>query len=526
MKRIIFSLIAVIGFFGFVSLSQAAITFDAGFLGTAGNGNAVDPQDVDIVVANDNSAVILTVYTSNRVLGATPINGLYGWDFIASTTDTQVGGVTILCADGVPAGTYNNVEYYTSFTDYIVAQAAVYRNASCPGVGNENYTAAEDHTNTQSTFNLNLASENLTSWFVGVIAATPNNTPVCRIHTARAFQGEIMTCDTNAAVNTLSEFNLAVDGSGNMKFNGIVFELLDYAALPSSPQITIKNPADGDDFVNPDFQSFYTSWRIGSYDSDITASTPGKIAVWFGQSTSTMTHLATTNIYVEDSNADYPNINRLVRTDETLSAGTWYAYARVYDYSVSNFFGDTIATSPTISFTTDSDAPVAFDILGGFNNIPNASTSIDTDPTSPFFVDCSGYTGSFFSSSTIPGVFCLIKKTTYGLFGWAVVPPTSFMTDFKNAFDFSDVLPLNIVYGVKDRIEVAGRDIVNATTTPASLSIGFNMGSLGGGTSTDVISPTFLSDSMPTADRTLITTWIKNIFWVGGAITVLAMFLL
>lgn len=530
MKRFLFSAIAVIGFLGLVPFAQAAISFDAGFLGTAGNGNAVDPQDVDVVVANDNSAIVLTFYTSNRAMQVSTQAGITFWDEIYSNTDTQVGGVSIWCTDGVDAGTYNNIEYSSAFSDYVVGQAAVYRNASCPPTGQGNYAEDQDHTNTVNSMPVNLQPDEDSSWLVGVFSATPNNSPVCTVHVARAFQGEITTCDSGGTTTGASWF-LRVTGSGNMKFNGIVFELLDYADLPTSPQVIIKNPADGDEFVNPDFQSFYTSWRIGSYDSDITASTPGKIAVWYGTSTSTMTHLATTNITREDENVDYPNINRIVRTDETLSPGDWYAYAVVYDYRQGFFFGDVIATSPVVHFETDEDAPVAFDILGGFNQIPNASTSLDTDSSSPFFVDCSAYEGTgFWGTSISPGgIYCFMKKLTYGVFGWAMVPPPTFMSDFKRSFDFSDVLPLNIVYGVRDRIDVAGRYIIDtATTTPETLSVSFL------GHETDLITPTLLEDNLttPTCDgacaseqKDFFFSWLKVALWVGGALGALALIL-
>lgn len=135
--------------------------------------------------------------------------------------------------------------------------------------------------------------------------------------------------------------------------------------------------------------------------------------------------------------------------------------------------------------------------------------------SSPFFVDCSAYnTDNFFSSSTLPALWCLTRKVFSETTGWFVTPPTwsidyikTRMTNMKQAFPFS------LVYGTIGGIQTA------LTQTESSQPLNLDLPQIG--LNTNILTSQTLENEIGTSTKTLFDTTVKNVIWIFAGIAAL-----
>lgn len=209
---------------------------------------------------------------------------------------------------------------------------------------------------------------------------------------------------------------------------------------------------------------------------------------------------------VQTTSIQIPKENALLYPQDTYSR-TWTAQALWYlqDNTVP-------ITSSTITFT-----------INQFNSsIPHKvpyrnSTTTDftgESSSSPFFVDCSAYDNvPFFSSGTIAGIGCSMRKAGAGILGFLVKPPDAVNTYLNDAFEnLKHAFPFSIAFEVKDSIQNA---VTNAPTTTTTLAFTIP----GHGTYT-VLTPTTLDDTIGSSTKAQVFQVIKYVIWLGTGIII------
>jgi len=141
-------------------------------------------------------------------------------------------------------------------------------------------------------------------------------------------------------------------------------------------------------------------------------------------------------------------------TPGTAVTGTIYANIEI---QAGDPLGEIVSSS--ISFTVGSTISLPTGQgIGPIFPIPlgNIGTS-----TSPFYVDCSAYEISLFSSSTLQGIGCVIKKTGLELAQGLFEPSTSTLAGYQQ-ISFETKLPFAYFYSLKDAIESANTSSTNS----------------------------------------------------------------
>lgn len=190
---------------------------------------------------------------------------------------------------------------------------------------------------------------------------------------------------------------------------------------------------------------------------------------------------------------DYPNPG-------TVATGTIQANMAFY-----NFSSQLVATS-TITFSVLSET-----ILENGSGLgPELLLPDPESPTSPFFVDCSAYDISLFSSSTLEGVGCVLKKTALGVVSILFVPSMS-LTFFQESIeDFKLVFPFSIFFEIQETIS----DASSGSLSSASSTLTWNY-PIGGQTIPITFSSSSLSSVIGTDLKNLYFTIARMFLWLG-----------
>jgi len=242
--------------------------------------------------------------------------------------------------------------------------------------------------------------------------------------------------------------------------------------------------------------------------------------------------LFTGNEYGDDSRigtvAPLVGVSDVLKS-RTLTPGKWYAQANYIDVNsfVSSF-------SPTISFYVASSSgifpPGISPTSSPVYNPPLGNGGLYGTLFATSTEDCSSYTLSLFSSTTLPGIACVVRQSFYNTMSWLFIVPPGAHDFFKSAVNFTDVVPFNIIFGVKDRISVAGTWLVTSST-PVVGTIGVTPP---GGTYIPLITSSTLFNSLQggPCDTTCANDAIANIklygntaIWIGTALGVIMLFL-
>lgn len=159
----------------------------------------------------------------------------------------------------------------------------------------------------------------------------------------------------------------------------------------------------------------------------------------------------------------------------------------------------------------------------GENGIdPNSTSSV-------FYVDCEGYTIGLFSSTTLPGIGCIIKKTSFSILGWLFVPPQWASDMLADIMDFSDIFPFSLVREVVDITNDVA--IINAVATSSYSNSAITLPQIGLATG-NLLSSSTLKDTLenPLCNSTCAENLKENIFnaermviWGGAAILVITL---
>jgi len=170
---------------------------------------------------------------------------------------------------------------------------------------------------------------------------------------------------------------------------------------------------------------------------------------------------------------------------------------------------DTFATS-TITFRALSAVPIqnvpALDPLAPSNIDPTASSSI-------FFVDCSAYQISLFSSSSLQGIGCIAKKTALDVLATLFVPNPSVLQRYA-ALSIEDKFPFAYWYSLQSTFES-----VNSSSTAAfpSLSLQMFPSSTMGWSLTASFSSSTVSSYLGSTMISLFRTLMQAALWLAFA---------
>lgn len=141
--------------------------------------------------------------------------------------------------------------------------------------------------------------------------------------------------------------------------------------------------------------------------------------------------------------------------------------------------------------------------------------------SSPFYVDCSGYSGTFFSSSTISGIICGAKKIGMDILKIMIVPPTIFknyLIDSINAAKSAP--PFGYIY---QTVETVSSTITNAnaTSTTGEFSLTFPAP----WNKITFYNTTTLDTALGSSTKNIVFDALKNLMWLGTGVSIIFMFL-
>lgn len=245
--------------------------------------------------------------------------------------------------------------------------------------------------------------------------------------------------------------------------------------------------------------------------------------------------LFTSSAYGLDSRmgsvAPLQQITDVLKT-RSLSPGKWYIQAQYQE--VSAF----IATSSAVEWfyiaTSSGIYPPGVSPTSSpvYNNTPGNLGNVYSNIFATSTESCAQYTLGIFSSTTVPAIMCMTRQTIYNVGEWLFVPPASVNEWFRNAIDFSDVVPFNIIMGVKDRIQVAGSFVVTASSTPSEAT--YSVKNPWNGQTTVLITSSTFRDALigpncnlscANAAKADFQTYANAAIWLATSVAVIALFL-
>lgn len=220
----------------------------------------------------------------------------------------------------------------------------------------------------------------------------------------------------------------------------------------------------------------------------------------------------------------YVRLGRSLLTDSLHIPETWYAQARYYaspgEYTESEIQTFTFAPNGEIPEFDNSTSTGA--LPGGYGTGSNLGLFLNSTSTLISPVDCTGYTIGLFSSTTLDGIGCVVKKTASEILNWLFVPdPAAWVSLSESMQKFREIEPFNTIYSVRSTL--AGNLV---TSTPATLSMTLPIPNH---QNTEIVllssQPPFGTGATSTAMQTAIKDTTRAIIWVGVAFLALAIIL-
>jgi len=165
--------------------------------------------------------------------------------------------------------------------------------------------------------------------------------------------------------------------------------------------------------------------------------------------------------------------------------------------------------SSTISFLPAST--ITIDTGTGIG--PTYPSGVNASATSsPFFVDCSAYSISLFSSSTLAGIGCVAKKTALDVVAILFVPSDSILNGYAT-LSLNNKFPFAYWYDLKETFES-----VNASSTGAFPSLSIKFKNVNGTTTTlPVFSSSSISTYVGSSNISLFRTLMQAALWLAFA---------
>ncbi len=334
------------------------------------------------------------------------------------------------------------------------------------------------------------------------------------------------------------------NGIGNYSFGA-------YDATYTPPQISWVAPQNGSS--TPDFQFWnlnYSSLAIASSSNmvlEVDYSTPSLPVLYdWTDGGNVITDFQANSPGATSGNIFKPKQHTLFLPSYGTST-PWQAIAYLYPFG-SNFT-QAVASTSFINFSITGIGTSTF----ATTPIPPIYQQPQPGPTnatsSPFYVDCSGFSFTtgysfyfpFVGSSTVPffsqdapaATACNIWKWTAGGIGWLVVPPQTQQNQFTQAFNFSDVIPLNIIYGIAGKIQIAGEFEVTPSSTPDA-NFALKITPPGGNTAYTLIATNTLHDAAISGglcdnacaakEKGNIVLWSNVAIWLGATASIIGIF--
>jgi len=133
--------------------------------------------------------------------------------------------------------------------------------------------------------------------------------------------------------------------------------------------------------------------------------------------------------------------------------------------------------------------------------------------SSAFYVDCSMHDGGFFTSSTVNGLVCGLKKIAFQIIGWLIVPPKNILNEFTSSWNsIKTVFPFNVIYETSETTqEIANTEASSTTANTWSVSIK--------NTNFTLLTSTTLESVMGSSTKAQVFEFLENFIWLGtGAI--------
>jgi len=178
----------------------------------------------------------------------------------------------------------------------------------------------------------------------------------------------------------------------------------------------------------------------------------------------------------------------------------------------------TDGSNPYVTFATTS---ISFTVDTQYEMVEPITTSTIERY---FSIDCSGYSGGIFSSSTLGALGCYAEKTLVSVAGWFVIPPDWSINYIKNSFsDLKTRFPFSLVYGFTDTIKSG----VSTATSSAQTSLSFDLtgSDLPYKFSSSILTPTTLNDTIGATSTTAIFTAERAVIWIATMFVILSFIL-
>lgn len=191
----------------------------------------------------------------------------------------------------------------------------------------------------------------------------------------------------------------------------------------------------------------------------------------------------------------------------------WYAQASIVHGT------STVAKSTILQFTITSSTS---GIVNPTSTNPLANVNIGgiEVESGAFNVDCSAFTLGLFSSTTIPAIFCQVKKTTYEIVDFLFIPSIAATSDFFNKLSlFRDVFPFSPFFTVLDTIGDESENFVVDDSMSFNLPLTFSSSSI------TILSSSTISDHLGQSNKDLIFTFQEYLFWLFATGLVIKQFI-
>jgi len=254
-------------------------------------------------------------------------------------------------------------------------------------------------------------------------------------------------------------------------------------------------------------------WCGPSYGVVFATSTNSNTFANLGTSYETTWNFATSTIF--DSGCDYA----LSPTD---TAGTGRLIGYAHDGAGYATVGDFYNRYPFIringemesagSWNEDYNFEITTNTPGFFSNATNTEGWIEgiwNSTSSAFYIDCSGYSGGLFTSSTLGAIGCYAQKVPMGIIGMLLAPLPQSTNYFSASFaEIKNQFPFSIITGIQESIETAGTEANTVSTSTLDFPI-FGHGTI------SVLGPNTLTDAIGAEMKDQIFTVIRYIIWIG-----------
>lgn len=284
----------------------------------------------------------------------------------------------------------------------------------------------------------------------------------------------------------------------------------------SLPVLSFKYPYDQTSIGN-DFSSF----QITASSTDANQSAGVSLEIIYARNPNFLNAITLSDNQTHLLGAGTSTVYYIQKPQALYSNSTYYA--KVLNLGTN--------TSSTISWSTGQ-------LTGTLNtNPPVSSIEVSTSTlgvldvnssSSPFYVDCSAYENvGFFSSGTIGGIFCNVKKTGYSIAQWLLVPPQFAQDYWQGALNnIKQVPPFNVVWGVVQSFEAQAQNASSTGANYADLNLDIPEAHI----NTQLLSADMVKNWLTTSHcnsacaqerKDTYFSWVSAIIWLGAGLKIL-----